>query len=128
MYTLWTDHLKDTDEKERFLFDNYIFDKNDTIFVTDSRRKVTVFDLNKSEIISRNISFDSIYPKIKNYKRTGGLIKTYKYPYKYVNDLEEVSSNDKLSTTISKMFNLKFISHDDSTRRKDKLYKIEINA
>ncbi|HSD14620.1 MAG TPA: hypothetical protein VLB74_08225, partial [Flavobacterium sp.] len=53
-------------EKEKFLNKNYVFNKNDTIYVIDSRKKVLLFDLNKNEFIKRKVDLDSIYPKIKN--------------------------------------------------------------
>ena len=115
-------------EKDKFLNKNYIFNKNDTIYIIDNRKKVLLFDLNKNEFIKRKIDFDSIYPKIKNIEAVKSKISYYNYPYKYIIDIENSNDNKKLSQSISDISNLKFIPAFDSTFHKYKLHRIELTG
>lgn len=115
-------------EKEKFLHKNYVFNKNDTIYVIDSRKKVLLFDLNKNEFIKRNVDLDSIYSKIENIETIKSNVKYYSYPYKYITDIENSTDNKKLSETISQISNLKFIPISDSTFHKYKLNRIELTG
>ncbi|MDR7370958.1 DUF6794 domain-containing protein [Flavobacterium aquidurense] len=111
-----------------FLNKNFIFNKNDTIYVIDSRKKITLYDLDKGKIIGSKINFDSIYSKIKNIESIKSRVSYYKYPYKYVTDIQNSVNNEKLSASISKIANLKFISINDSTYRKYKLFRIALSG
>ena len=121
-------HKKSASEKDIFLSKSFVFNKNDTIYIIDARKKITLFDLDKGKIIDSKIDFDSIYPKIKNIEPFKSRISYYKYPYKYVIDIQNSKSNEKLSTSISKMSNLKFVSVNDSTFHKYKLFRIELSG
>lgn len=126
--TTFKEYKNGIDEKEKFLNKNYVFNKNDTIYVIDARKKVLLFNLNKNEFIKRNIDFDTIYPKIKNFEASKSRIKYYSYPYKYIIDIENSINSKKLSETISEISNLKFVPTFDSTFHKYKLYRIEISG
>lgn len=121
-------YKKTASEKDIYLSKNFVFNKNDTIYIIDGRKKVTLFDIDKGNIINTKIDFDSIYPKIKNLEPFKSRISYYKYPYKYVVDIQDSANNMKLSERISKISNLKFISINDSTFHKYKLYRIELNG
>lgn len=121
-------YKKTASEKDIFLSKSFVFNKNDTIYVIDGRKKVTLFDMDKGKIINTKIDFDSIYPKIKNLEPYKSRISYYKYPYKYVVDIQDSANNQKLSERISKISNLKFISINDSTFHKYKLYRIELTG
>lgn len=116
----------DITEKDKFLNKNYVFNKNDTIYIIDNRKKIHLFNLNKNEFITRNIDFDSIYPKIKYIEAVKSQVSYYNYPFKYTSDIENSMNNKKLSESISEISNLKFISIHDSTFSKYKLYRIEL--
>ncbi|AQX09187.1 DUF6794 domain-containing protein [Elizabethkingia ursingii] len=115
-------------DKDKFLNKNFVLNKNDTIYVIDSRRKVTLFDLNNQKIIQTKIDFDSIYSKIKNIQILPSRISYYKYPYKYTTDIENIGDNEKLAQTISKMSNLKLVSINSPDYHKYKLYNIELSG
>lgn len=115
-------------EKDKFLNKNFVFNKNDTIYVIDSRKKVTLYDLNNGVFVNTKLDFDELYPKIKNIEAIKSKVSYYKYPYKYVIDIENSKSKEKLSESISKISGLKFISFNDSTFRKYKLYRIELTG
>lgn len=114
-------------EKEIFLLDNFIFNKNDSIYVIDNRKKVTIYDLNNLKIISNNINFDDIYDEIKVFRKNKNtLLTSVDSPHKYVNDFQNSANDEKLSETISRMSNLKFVSIDEKDFYKYKLYTIEL--
>lgn len=121
-------YKKTASEKDIFLNKSFVFNKNDTVYVIDSRKQVTLFDLGKGKIIGSKIDFDSIYPKIKNIEPFKSRISYYKYPYKYVTDIQSSKNDEKLSESISKMADLKFISIKDSTFHKYKLFRIELSG
>lgn len=114
--------------KDIFLNKNFVFNKNDTIYLIDSRKKITLYDLNKGQIVGSKIDFDSIYSKIKNIESIKTKVSYYKYPYKYLTDIQNSISNEKLSASISKIANLKFISINDSTLYKYKLFNIVLSG
>ncbi|MDQ7961785.1 DUF6794 domain-containing protein [Flavobacterium lindanitolerans] len=114
--------------QDKFLIKNYVFNKNDTIYITDGRKKVTLFDLNSMNIIQSKIDFDSLYPKIKNIQVKQSRISSYRYPFKYIIDIENIQNNVKLSHTISELSNLKFISSNSQEYYKFKLHDIELTG
>lgn len=115
-------------EKNIFLSKSFVFNKNDTIYVVDGRKKVTLFDIDKGKVIDSKIDFDSIYPKIKNIEPFKSRISYYKYPYKYVVDIQDLENKEKLSERIGKISGLKFISVNDSTFHKYKLFRMELSG
>lgn len=121
-------YKKSATDKDIFLNKSFVFNKNDTIYVIDGRKKITLFDIDKGNIINTNIDFDSVYPSIKNIEPFKSRISYFRYPYKYVVDIQDSIDNEKLSEKISKLSNLKFVSINDSTFHKYKLYKIELNG
>jgi len=121
-------YKKTVSEQDIFLSKSFVFNKNDTIYVVDGRKKVTLFDIDKGKVIDSKIDFDSIYPKIKNLEPFKSRISYYKYPYKYVVDIQDLENNEKLSERIGKISGLKFISINDSTFHKYKLFRIELSG
>lgn len=121
-------YKKTVSEQEIYLSKSFVFNKNDTIYVVDGRKKVTLFDIDKGKIIGSKIDFDSIYTKIKNLEPFKSRISYYKYPYKYVVDIQDLENNEKLSERIGKISGLKFISINDSTFHKYKLFRIELSG
>jgi hypothetical protein len=121
-------YKKTASEQDMFLSKSFVFNKNDTIYVVDGRKKLTLFDIDKGKVIDSKIDFDSIYPKIKNLEPFKNRISYYKYPYKYVVDIQDLESKEKLYERISKISGLKFISINDSTFHKYKLFRIELSG
>ena len=121
-------YKKTVSEQDIFLSKSFVFNKNDTIYVVDGRKKFTLFDIDKGKIIDSKIDFDSIYTKIKNLEPFKSRISYYKYPYKYVVDIQDLENNEKLSERIGKISGLKFISINDSTFHKYKLFRIELSG
>ncbi|MDA4744411.1 hypothetical protein, partial [Enterobacter hormaechei] len=67
--------------------------KNDTIYVIDGRKNVTLYDLNNQKTIQTKIDFDSIYPKIKNIQVLPSRISYYKFPYVRITDIKNIENN-----------------------------------
>ncbi|WP_298774096.1 DUF6794 domain-containing protein [uncultured Empedobacter sp.] len=124
----YKEYNRSLSEKDVFLTKNFIFNKNDTIYLIDNRKQVTLFDLDKGEIIKSNIDFDSIYTTIKNIETIKSKITSYEYPYKYIIDVKNSLTNEKISESISKLSNLKFIPLEDSTYNKYKLHRIDLSG
>ncbi|TXF79217.1 DUF6794 domain-containing protein [Chryseobacterium sp.] len=122
------EYKKTASNKDIFLNKSFVFNKNDTIYVIDSRKKITLYDLDKGNIVGSKIEFDSIYPKIRNIEAVKSKVSYYKYPYKYVIDIQNSKNNEMLSESIGKRAGLKFISINDSTFHKYKLHKIELSG
>lgn len=118
---------ENTSEEEIFLNDNYIVVDNDVLYLTDSRKTVTSFDLSRMEVIEQ-VNFDEIYPKIRLFKKPDTNISYYTPSYKYIPDFEDTQTNKTISETIGAISGLKFISISDSTYSKYKLYRVELNG
>ena len=68
------------DEKERFLNDFPIFSFNDTVYLTDSKKKTHLFDLNAAALI-RSESFENIFAELKDKARFNRIeTKSFKAP------------------------------------------------
>lgn len=113
-------------QKEFFLEKHAVFNKNDTVYVIDTRKKVTIYDVNKGELIATNLEFDVVYPKIKNIEPVKSRISYYRYPFKYISDLEETENGRKVASGIGHLCNLKFISVQDPTFHKFSHYRINV--
>lgn len=118
----------DITEKDKFLNKNFVFNKNDTIYLIDSRKKVTLYDLNNDKFIHTKLDFDSLYPKIKNIEAIRSRVSYYNHPDEYITDIKNSKTNEKLSESISRISNLKFVSVNDSTFLKYKLHRIELTG
>lgn len=57
--------IEGVDEREKFLSDFPIFSHDDTVYLTDSKKRTHVFDL-KEGVYLRSDSFDSLYEQIKD--------------------------------------------------------------
>ncbi|WP_332452435.1 DUF6794 domain-containing protein [Chryseobacterium aquaticum] len=121
-----TVYKKGIDEKEKYLRKNFIFNKNDTIYVIDVRKKITLFDLNSNEILKTKLDFDSLYPQIKDYERKESYVIRFQGAYKSINDFQNQTNDEKLSETISKFSNLKYVHLND--RNIYSLHKIELSG
>lgn len=53
------------DERERFLSDFPVFSRGGTVYLTDSKRRVHLFDLKSDGALVRSDSFDALYEELK---------------------------------------------------------------
>ncbi len=115
-------------EQEKFLEKNFVFNKNDTVYLIDARKKVTLFDLNKGEIIQNNIELHELYPKIAGIEAVKSRISYYRYPFKYLTDIQRTQDGKQLSAALGELLNLKYVHMDDTTFRRYAHYKIDMGA
>lgn len=119
---------KDLEEEELFLYKNYAFSHNDTVYLTDKRKIVTLYDLNDLNIIGHK-RFEEIYPKIKERKRQKSQVYYLEYPYKAVFDLNNRETGDKLSDIIGKVSKAKKIPYWDFSENEGfRKYRIELGG
>jgi len=117
------------DDSEAYLLDNFIFNKNDSIYVIDSRKKLTIYDLNNLSLNPNHKDFNEVYKDLKlTRKRQSSFITSIQTPYKYINNFENIVSGEILSKTIEKISNLKFVSIDSQEFYKYHLYRLEISG
>lgn len=114
------------EDEDLFLYHNYAFSQNDTVYLIDKRKIVTLYDLNHLKIIGHK-RFEEIYPKIKDYKKQKSKISYLKYPYKDIFDLSDQRTQEKLSDFIGRISNAKTTSFD-TDESKFKLYFIQLSG
>lgn len=118
-----------TDDQEAYLFDNFIFNKNDSIYVIDVRKKVSIYNLNNLDLFSSHNDFSEVYKNLKFVrKRKNSFTTSIQSPDKYINNFESIMSGEVLSETIEKMNNLKFVSIDSQEFYKYHLYRLKISG
>ena len=104
----WKVVFKDsTSQEEMFLNENYVILNNDILYLTDSRKIVTSYDLNKMEVIN-NVDFNELYPKIKSFSKPKSSINYYQASYKYIPDFVDRQTKKTISETISDISGLMY--------------------
>ncbi|WP_214229574.1 DUF6794 domain-containing protein [Pedobacter sp. B4-66] len=120
-------YKKDVSEQELFLYKNSVLSHSDTIYSTDPQKMVTVFDLRRVRIIEK-VPFDSIYSRIKNYKRTDPDFDYALMSSKHINDFKVKGKSTKVSDTLEKLLGVPFINLDDPDLNKYKFYKVGLKG
>lgn len=116
-------------DSDAYLLDNFIFNKNDSIYVIDSRKKVIIYDLNNLSLNSNHQDFSEVYKDLKlTRKRQSSFVTSIQTPHKYINNFENISNGEILSKTLEKIHNLKFVSIDSQEFYKYHLYRLEISG
>ncbi|MBD8083912.1 DUF6794 domain-containing protein [Chryseobacterium caseinilyticum] len=119
----------DIDDSEAYLLDNFIFNKNDSIYVIDARKKVSIYDFNNLSLNPVHQDFKEVYKDLKFIrKRESSFITSIQSPNKYINNFESIITGQILSETIEKMHNLKFVSIDSQEFHKYHLYRLQISG
>ncbi|MFA4870001.1 MAG: DUF6794 domain-containing protein [Pedobacter sp.] len=114
-------------EQELFLNANSILNHNDIIYFTDAKKIVTVFDLKRVKIIAKT-PFDSLYHRLKNYKRVSPKFDDADFSYERINDFKFKNSGQKLSDSIGEIAGLKFVSVNETGFFKYKIYRIQLTG
>lgn len=96
-------------DAEKYLSANYFVNINDTIYVTDARKIVTVYDLYRTRIIER-MPFDAAYKKIKGHFNIKPVLTKLPVPSLRLDSLTDIVTGDLLSQAIEKISGFKFIS------------------
>ena len=117
----------DVSEQELFLYENSVLCHNDTIYSTDPHKMVTVFDLGRARIVEK-VPFDSIYSRIKNYRRKDPDFDYALRSRKHINDFKVKGKSTKVSDTLEKLLGMSFIRLDDPDFNKYKFYKVGLRG
>lgn len=96
-----------TSQEELFLNENYIVLDNDILYLTDSRKIVTSFDLNELAVLN-HISFKELYPKIKFFNKPKSAINYYQASDKDIPDFVDTETKKTISETISDISGLMY--------------------
>lgn len=120
-------YKKDVSEQELFLHKNSVLSHSDTIYSTDPQKMVTVFDLRRVRLVEK-IPFDSIYSRIKNYKRTDPDFDYGLMSNKHINDFKVKGKSTKVSDTLEKLLGIPFVLLDDPDLNKYKFYKVGLKG
>ena len=120
-------YKKNVSEQELFLYKNSVLCHNDTIYSTDPQKMVTVFDLRSVRIVEK-VPFDSIYSRIKNYRRTDPDFDYASTSRKNINDFKVKGKSTKVSDTLEKLLGIPFIKLDDPDLNKYKFYKVGLKG
>ena len=120
-------YKKDVSEQELFLHKNSVLSHGDTIYSTDPQKMVTVFDLRSVRIVEK-VPFDSIYTRIKNYKRTDPDFDYALMSGKHINDFKVKGKSTKVSDTLEKMLGIPFVLLDDPDLNKYKFHQVRLNG
>lgn len=96
-------------EIEKYLFSNYFVNINDTIYITDARKMVTIYDLHRTKIIEK-IPFESVYKKLKDHLNIKPTLTKLPIPAQRVDSLANIVTGEMLNQTIEKISGYKFIS------------------
>ena len=120
-------YKKDIGERDLFLYKNAVLIHSDTIYSTDPQKTVTVFDLKRARIVEK-IPFDSIYNKIKKYRRTDPDFDYALMSNKHINDFKVKGTTTSVADTLEKLLEMAFIPLGDPDIVKYKFYKVGLNG
>ena len=111
------------DEKEKFLSDFPIFSFDDLVYLTDSKKNLHVFDLEKAELVS-STPFDVAFEQIKNKGRfTRTKLSRYESPIFL--DFPNLSNGRNSNQALGRLLGLTSVSNDDNQY---KLYRFRLKA
>jgi hypothetical protein len=114
------------DEREKFLSDFPIFCNNDTVYITDSRKRVHRFDLKEGKYIGFDV-FESVYEQIKNIGRFNRVELTgYESPVflKFPN----LANGEDPYKSLAKTIGMKSASISESKDQQYRQYSFKIRA
>lgn len=97
---------KDVSEKDLYLHRNYVFNRNDTIYMIDRRKIVSRFNLDTGELIDTNIDFDSIYPNIRHIEVNSSRVNPLRRNAPKASNITDVNTNKTLLSSIEDILNL----------------------
>lgn len=114
------------DEKEKFLSDFAIFSFDDTVYLTDSKKKVHLFDLKDGSYI-RSDAFESIYDQIKTKGRfTKSVIQSYDVPTFL--DFPKLKNGKATQESLAAFLGMKTVDIYSEKDKAFKWYSFEING
>lgn len=109
-------YKKELSDEEIFAAENSIINVNDIIYIIDSRKRVTKYDLNTNRIIANNLDLSSVYPTIRVYRKKESNITYYDKPHVSTFDLVDSKSEKKLSTIIEEIYKYKYVPFQSESK------------
>lgn len=114
------------DERERFLSDFAIFNIGDTVYLTDSKKRVHLFDLKKGDYV-RSDSFENVFQQIKNKGRiTKTELTSYKAPL--FRDFPKLQNGKDTYDSLANYLGMKRASIFEKKDDQYKQYSFKINS
>lgn len=113
-------------EKERFLSDFPIFTFGDTVYLTDSKRKVHLFDLTAGTYV-RSDSFENIFEQIRN-KGRFNRTELIEYEAPIFSDFPRLKNGKSSYESLANQLSMKSASIFEKKDDQYKLYSFEINS
>lgn len=116
-------------EKDRFLSDYAVFSNNDTVYLTDPKRIVHIFDLKQAKHVL-SLPLDSIYERLYARKRTNQThVKTFDAPYLPIEaGFLRLKGGEQTPKVLGRYIGMKPTSSNDKKYNKYKNYSVHIEA
>lgn len=109
-----------TDEKEKFLSDNPLFNFDDVAFLVDSKKKVHRFDLREGAYLGAQ-PFDEIYAQVKNKVKFAKIEEQGVKVFMFYPDFPKLVSGKKTHESLADYIGMKTA---DNANEKDEQYKL----
>lgn len=114
------------DEKEKFLSDFAIFSFDNTVYLTDSKNKVHIFDLSEGRLISSE-SFDNLFDQIKGKGRFSKTeLKTYQAAIFL--DFPKLKNGKNTEASLADYLGMKSVNISNRKDEQYKWYNFKINS
>jgi hypothetical protein len=113
-------------EKEKFLSDFPVFSYDDTVYLTDSKKKTHLFDLKEGNSISSH-SFDDVFEQIKN-KGRFNKTELQRFDAPIFSDFPKLRNGRDSYQTLAAHIGMKSASIFEEKDEQYKLYSFKINS
>lgn len=114
------------DEKERFLSDFPVFSFDDTVYLTDSKKQVHLFDLKEGSYL-RTDSFENIFEQLKNKGRVNKTEITSLDSPTFLS-FPKLKNGTDAYQTLANLIGMKAASIFEEKDRQYKLYSFKVNG
>lgn len=114
------------DEKERFLSDFPIFSFDDTVYLTDSKKKVHIFDL-KAGKLTKSDSFENVFEQIKG-KGRFNRIQLQRFEAPIYTDFPKLRNGKNTILSLAGFLGMKTVDQYGTKDDQYKLYRFKINT
>ncbi len=113
-------------EREKFLNEYAVFSSDDTVYLTDSKKRTHLFDLKRADHV-RSAPFDELYESIKDKARAPKAEQqTYRSPTFL--DFPRLKDGRDSAATLADLVGMRVVAVDDKKSEQYKLYYLKITA
>jgi len=114
------------DEKEKFLSDYAIFSAGDTVYLTDSKRRVHQFDLKDGSYV-RSDSFDDLFEQLKN-KGRFNQVELADFDAPSFLDFPKLKNGKDTYESLAAYIGMKKVDVSETGHRQYKLYSFKMSS